>query len=220
MMTPAQLPTIVGRLLLAAPLFLISVTNSAEVTMAASLPTITHLDVIYDTGKGLPVAPFVGAALKRLQQEDNHKPAPGIRNAPTTESLLHIPLHSRLTPGVQPHRALPDRVGEAMTQAAFIVGSDARSLDWLRQHHDYLMNRNAVGYVVEVPSLEALDQVFDAAGDLAITPVNLDSLSNTLGLVHYPVLITRNEGIRAGASDEELDFEVARKLKAQQERQQ
>lgn len=171
-----------------------------DVASPVTLPPITHLEVIHDTGTGIPVLPFVGTALKRLDDAKNQNPPKTpVTQAPSMEQLLRLPLRSRLTPGVQPYIPLSEDIAKAMTQAMFIVGSDPASEAWLIEHEAWLIERNAVGYLVQAETLADVDRMLAAAGGLPMTVVNLDLLVQDLAISHYPMLITR-EGIFSRAN--------------------
>lgn len=172
----------------------------AHAVSAATLPPITQLHVIHDTGTGIPVQAFVSTALKRLDDANNQvSPMEPVTETPSMEQLLRLPLHSVLTPGVQPHVALPEDIRKGMTQAMFIVGADAASEAWLSRHEEWLFQRNAVGYLVQAETLADVDRMLGTAGRLPMTVVNLDLLAKEFSISHYPLLITR-EGVFHDAS--------------------
>ena len=98
-----------------------------------------------------------------------------------------LPVHSaRLTPGEVPRRALelPGMV------PLFLIGADAASLAWLKQHAPVLKRLGANGLAVEVADAAALLRIQAITPDLAIWPVSGDDIAERLELEHYPVLIT------------------------------
>lgn len=72
----------------------------------------------------------------------------------------------------------------------FLIGDDARSRVWLREHLSKLRALQAVGFVVQVESEDALQSLRRLAPDLKLVPASGDDLAQRLGLHHYPVLIT------------------------------
>ena len=91
-----------------------------------------------------------------------------------------------LTPGTVERRAVRLR----LTRPLFIVGDDARSIAWLRQHVDALQQLGAQGLIVNVTDAAALARLSLAAPGVPMAPVQGSSLARTHGLTHYPVLLS------------------------------
>ena len=72
----------------------------------------------------------------------------------------------------------------------FLIGSDTASQTWLIEHRERLRSLYAVGFVVNVESMEALESLRRHAPGLTLTPASGDDLAQRLHLDHYPVLIT------------------------------
>jgi len=77
-----------------------------------------------------------------------------------------------------------------LNQPIFIVGADALSLTWLKEHHQQLKKHKATGIAVNVTTQQELEQLVQASGGLAINPVAGDKISRQLSLKHYPALIS------------------------------
>jgi integrating conjugative element protein (TIGR03765 family) len=93
---------------------------------------------------------------------------------------------SLLRPGAVTPRAL-DMPG---LRPFFMLGSDPRSLSWLRENSARLQAMGAVGLAVEVANIEALNRIRAAAPGMVILPVNGDDIAARLQISHYPVLVT------------------------------
>jgi len=93
---------------------------------------------------------------------------------------------SKLTPGTVTRRAI-EAPG---LRPFFIVGDDENSENWLRRHAASLRERGAVGLVVNVETLDALNRLRMLVPDMPLSPVSGDDLAERLGLRHYPALIT------------------------------
>ena len=93
---------------------------------------------------------------------------------------------SLLRPGAVTPRAL-DMPG---LRPFFMLGSDPRSLSWLRENTARLQAMGAVGLAVAVPNIEALNRIRAAAPGMVILPVNGDDIAARLQISHYPVLVT------------------------------
>jgi integrating conjugative element protein (TIGR03765 family) len=79
---------------------------------------------------------------------------------------------------------------ERLPQPVFLVGADARSLDWLRRHRARLAEHGAVGFLVEASAEADLKAVRRAGDGLAIVPASASMLAEVLGLTRYPVLLS------------------------------
>jgi integrating conjugative element protein (TIGR03765 family) len=98
-----------------------------------------------------------------------------------------LPVRStRLTPGT----VTPRTIHAPGLTPMFLIGTDAASQRWLLQHVERLRALNAIGFVVNVESMEALDSLRRHAPGIALSPASGDDLARRLGLDHYPVLIT------------------------------
>lgn|GEM_PF-6824548 len=75
----------------------------------------------------------------------------------------------------------------------FILGSDPASLRWLHARKEYLLQINAVGLIVSVPSAEQLTQLRARLAPLESQLISGDELALQLNLDRYPVLIHRGE---------------------------
>ena len=159
----------------------------AAVPMSAVRAT-PPLTVVEDRG-GASALPYYEAL--DLQPRATSQPllAIVIPEAPSVavDETAMLPVRSaRLTPGTVAHRVIE----AAGLQPLFLVGDDAVSRAWLRQHADALRERNAWGLVVNVETGQALAQLRALAPGLSLSPVSADELAERLGLRHYPVLIT------------------------------
>jgi integrating conjugative element protein (TIGR03765 family) len=98
-----------------------------------------------------------------------------------------LPVRStRISPGEVPRRVIE---APGLTPF-FLVGDDEHSRAWLRQRAQRLHELDAVGLVVNIGSIKALDTLRALAPGLSLAPVPGDDLAERLGLRHYPVLIT------------------------------
>ncbi|WP_446027544.1 integrating conjugative element protein [Lelliottia amnigena] len=116
----------------------------------------------------LPAPPT--AATPQSFSEAPMLPARSLRLTPG-----HVVLRTHRIPGLRP---------------LFLLGDDNRSRAWLNQRRDRLQQLGAVGLVVNVESLGALQALRALAPDLDLLPVSADDLAQRLNLSHYPVLIT------------------------------
>ena len=76
------------------------------------------------------------------------------------------------------------------TRPLFLIGADARSLEWLEIHRETLIELGAVGMLIEAESVAAVREVAARAEGLEVLPTSGSELARALGLRHYPVLIS------------------------------
>lgn len=133
--------------------------------------------VIYDSGNTKPLQSFPKtihyqfAAPENYQAEFNGLPV----------------VTSSMSPGRIKTRVINRPF---LNQPIFIVGADALSLTWLKEHRQQLKKYNATGIAVNVKTQKELKQLLQASGGLAINPVVGDKISRQLSLKHYPALIS------------------------------
>lgn len=98
-----------------------------------------------------------------------------------------LPVRSvKLTPGTVSRRVI-----EAPGLRPFvIVGDDDTSRAWLQNRAASLRERGAVGLVVNVETVQALEQLRALVPSVPLAPVAGDELAERLGLRHYPALIS------------------------------
>lgn len=75
-------------------------------------------------------------------------------------------------------------------RSIFLIGDDELSRRWLALRRDQLIQLNAVGYVVNVASKAAWDDLQHQANGLELLPVSGSDLAVRLRISHYPVLIS------------------------------
>ncbi|MDY6216095.1 integrating conjugative element protein [Actinobacillus porcinus] len=125
------------------------------------------------------------------------------------------PVHSPEAP--KHHNAVPSQLSEAQLlpvvshkfsvgkvnaqamnlpgiQPFFLVGYDDVSMDWLNANRDKLIKLQATGLVINVKTEAELQALRDILPELTFMPAPADSLSERLGIQHYPLLLT-SEGI-------------------------
>lgn len=142
------------------------------------------LPVAHDAGPGVPI----GAHLAPLL-------APQERSG--ASELVQFPVR---TPGLVPGRLAgtprwPD--AQWLTQPVFLVGDDAASRRWLRQHRQRLVDMHAAGLVVQAPSDAAFRRLQVLAEGLPLAPGPTPWLSQRLATLHAAVLplLMRSDGV-------------------------
>ena len=155
-----------------------------------------ELVTLYDNGQTHSLAPFLGVLAspeaERGVAVDTTLPVPELPDLGAANPARLLPLRSAgLAPGPVPHRPLPALYQEMLLRPVFLVGSDARSRAWLKQHRSLLLSLDAVGLLVQAETLEDLQAMATIAQGLPLLPAAATDLADTLELTHIPVLISR-----------------------------
>ncbi|HDT3151164.1 TPA: integrating conjugative element protein [Morganella morganii subsp. morganii] len=141
-----------------------------------------ELIVVADLG-GQSTADYF-AAINPPPEPENEAP---LLTLSTPGTLPVFPVRTpELSPGRQAARAL-DLPG---MPPVFIIGDDERSQRWLVSRRDRLRQNNAIGYVVNVATEAAWQELQALAGGLTLLPVSGSDLAVRLKISHYPVLIS------------------------------
>lgn len=147
--------------------------------------TSAELTVIFDNGRAKPLSDFLGP----LDSVKSEKAPPTSDKqqlgAADVQSLLPI-----RSPGLTPGILNPRAHYVPFARAFFLIGSDAFSKRWLRQHRQALKQVGAVGLLVEATSLEDLRAIAKLADGLPITPASGSDIAKAIGISHYPVGIS------------------------------
>jgi len=146
------------------------------------------LIVVQDLG-GVSALPYYEALNLQPRNVDALPPNIMVPQAPATpiSEADMVPVRSaRLTPGSVTRRAI-EAPG---LRSFFIVGDGEISADWLRRHAASLRERGAIGLMVNVETVQALNHLRALVPDVSLSPVSGDDLAERLGLRHYPALIT------------------------------
>ena len=145
-----------------------------------------ELAVIYDSGHTQPIAPFLevfGSADDIPQQS----PVPIKPPLGAADPQAWLPIQS---PGLTPGPVRPRSHDRPFARPFFLIGSDARSRQWLQDHRERLKEIGAVGMLVQAETVEDLRLVAELANGLLILPASATDIAQALGLSHYPVLIS------------------------------
>lgn len=144
-----------------------------------------ELIVIFDNGQTRPLSDFLGpldSGKSDKVPSYSQKPQLG---AADVSSLLPI-----RSPGLTPGKITPRAHQVPFAQAFFMIGSDAISKRWLKQHRKALKQMGAVGLLVDATSLEDLRAITELADGLSITPASGSDIAKAIGIRHYPVGIS------------------------------
>lgn len=172
---------------------LANLTLKSTLVLMAGLSLAVHasspLIVVEDLGGASALPYYEALHLQPRGDAPARSPIPIPQQLPATpaDEATMLPVHStKLTPG-----NVARRVIEAPGLRPFvIVGDDDASRIWLQRHAVSLRARGAVGLVVNVETMQALERLRALAPGVPLAPVAGDELAERLGLRHYPALIS------------------------------
>jgi len=124
--------------------------------------------------------------LKQLETASKNISAEIDINLPPASFSFYPVTTTALTPGENLNE---QQVYPNLLQSIFLIGSDANSQQWLRDHQVQLQKLKALGLVVSVPNEAALQDLRNEAPALTLLPVNGSAIAQQFGLSHYPVLL-------------------------------
>ena len=152
------------------------------------VPTMAQAEliVIYDSGNTQPIAPFL-EVFESADEISQKSPVSTTPQLGAADPEAWLPIQSPgLTPGLVQARS-HDR---PFSRPFFLIGSDARSRHWLKDHRDRLKEIGAVGMLVQADTVDDLRAIAKLANGLSILPAAGSDIAQALGISHYPVLIS------------------------------
>ena len=162
-------------------LLCLSLTAWHGVTVAAR--PASPLIVVADHG-GQSTLPYYEALVPPREEPDT-QPARALPRSLNEAAMLPV-----RTPGLTPGIVATRRIQVPGLTPFFLLGDDPHSRAWLSQQLKKLEQLNAVGLVVNVEEMSALQALRILAPGLELVPVSAEDLALRLDLHHYPVLIT------------------------------
>ena len=106
-----------------------------------------------------------------------------------TASGVQVPI---ITPSLHPGAFRSrDAFFPNLIQPLFIVGSDPRSLAWLKQWRDVLYKLGAIGWVVQAHDAADLKAIATAGHGMKFMAMSGKGISHIFGIKTYPVLISQ-----------------------------
>ena len=145
-----------------------------------------ELAVVYDSRQTRPLAPLLNVFGQTPPSPPTRVASQPLMGAADARSLLPI-----RSPGLSTARIAPRSVDRPFTRPFFLIGSDGFSRRWLVTHRDRLAQIGAVGMLVQAETVEDLEAIAEIARGLPILPASASDVAGTLGLSHYPVLVSR-----------------------------
>lgn len=150
-------------------------------TLINPLPTIAALNVVADLG-GNDTAPFFEGINRQDKDPNTNKVWKG---KPGEAAMLPV-VTPELSVGIETPRPLRlPGIG-----ALFLIGDDPASRSWLQMNAAQIKKKNAVGLIVNVSSMSAVQSLRELASGIQMAPASGSELARRLHITHYPVLIT------------------------------
>ncbi|RLM24749.1 conjugal transfer protein [Brenneria alni] len=149
-------------------------------------PITVHaeLNVIADLG-GKDTAGFFDGINRQEDPGTNNTGNDVWQGQPGERAMLPV-VTPELTVGIESHRPLNlPGIG-----ALFLVGDDLASRSWLQLNAGKLSQMRAVGLIVNVTDVAALQLLRSLVPGVQMAPASGSELARRLQLRHYPVLIT------------------------------
>lgn len=79
----------------------------------------------------------------------------------------------------------------------FIIGYDVVSINWLKENRDFLADKSAVGFVINVDNDEQMRELDKIAGaDIVMQPMSGEGMARNLNIRHYPFYMDSNGVLR------------------------
>ncbi|MDK9422004.1 integrating conjugative element protein [Pectobacterium carotovorum] len=157
---------------------------SALCLLASSFFVHAELNVVADLG-GKDTASFFDGINRQDNNESNNTENRTWQGQPGEGAMLPV-LTPELTVGIEASRALSlPGIG-----ALFLVGDDPASRSWLQMNAAKLSQMQAVGLIVNVMDMAAVQALRSLAPGVQMAPASGSELARRLRLQHYPTLIT------------------------------
>jgi integrating conjugative element protein (TIGR03765 family) len=151
------------------------------------------LDVLYDSGSSIPLAPYLSEIVSVGAEQ-------------AVMQGLAFPIRSTLRPGVLATEGTQAIDPRWLVQPMFIVAADARSMRWLEYNQSRLAKLRAVGLVVQADTPGEFKVVQRVAQGLPVAPETGDWLAERLQAVGagvYPLLVQSDGRVFQILHDEE-----------------
>ncbi|GKW29476.1 integrating conjugative element protein [Pectobacterium brasiliense] len=143
-----------------------------------------ELNVVADLG-GKDTASFFDGINRQDNNEANNTESRTWQGQPGEEAMLPV-LTPELTVGIEAPRTLNlPGIG-----ALFLIGDDPASRSWLQMNAAKLSQMQAVGLIVNVMDMAAVQSLRSLVPGVQMAPASGSELARRLQLRHYPSLIT------------------------------
>lgn len=151
-------------------------------------PVSEALTVIYDSGNTEPISQYLP---QRLEQESTKQSRQFTLVKKQKMSAFTLPITTpSLSPGVV--TASPKTL-RYLQQPLFLVGSDARSKNWIIEKREQLIQLGAVGLLIQAEDKKDVEAMLVLTQGLRLVSASAEGFAAGLGLTHYPILLS-NQG--------------------------
>ncbi len=119
----------------------------------------------------------------------NKKETLGQSHADVTKPANWLPVRTdKLTPGKVVSRQVRYNT---LVSPVCIIGSDNKSLAWVRKYHDILLKNNALCWLVSANNVADVQRTITALDGIPMTPADGNAIARFFSIQHYPVLVTQ-----------------------------
>lgn len=170
-------------------------TLSTPILLLLTIVNAVHAEpiVLFDSGKtvltyrykqilqGISIPDFgkIWATDKAVEMGEYDDPKDPANWLPVTTT--------KLSPGIiKPREVRFDQ----LISPVCIIGSDERSLAWIKKYRSVLLKNNVLCWLVSARNLDEVQQVVTALSGVSMSPANGDAIAKFFSIKHYPVLIT------------------------------
>jgi len=154
--------------------------------LLVSLGIEAELQVVEDLGGTSALAYYRSLNLSTRQTPTAAIRLPNVRRNPYSEADM-LPVRS---PALKPGQVAARVHNIPGLRPIFLVGDDDLSRRWLQERLEVLRDLQAICLLINVPNLQALNELRQLGRGLNMTPAPADDLAQRLGIEHYPVLVT------------------------------
>ena len=147
-----------------------------------------ELVVVHDAGGTVDAGPYVlRAEVTERQSSEARRVAEWVFDEGVGQAPAAFPVDGGAMRWAAPRAGCR----ESVTREMFVVGSDERSLRWLREAGDGLRKRGALGVVVDAPTRKSFEKVANAAAryGLEVEAVSGQVVAEGFDVTTYPFLL-------------------------------
>lgn len=153
-----------------------------------SSPLLTHYLKIHSKRHIMQVA---NQQVKQEIQALKIIPDSDLKKIITTKKVM-ANIYPVQSSALSPGKVSKQTINVMLPRPVFIIGDDGLSKQWLTKHAERLAQLHAQGFVVNVASVKAMHLLQSSYSSLKLLALPADSLNQTLGIKHYPVLISQH----------------------------
>lgn len=159
--------------------------------------------VIYDSGSAISavkykiylrpdeVQPIDPKTRKKIMEMALAQQAKALGAAPKIIAEAAASIFPHKTPDLTLGKVIPRQLNKPeITAPFFMLGTDAKSRQWLRKNLEMFKKTNAMGFIVEAPNLAEVKQLRQEGQGLTMFMISGSAIVQALGITHYPVYVS------------------------------